>query len=400
MFRWVEMSLETLKRIKYQPDFEEALGRLPSKLSGLYDIIHSQINESETHARDVAIKILKWLLCSQRLLAAEELTAAVCIIDSGSSSDSDEDGESQTLPSSEENVILRLCRNLVVFDSGRQVFQFAHQSVREYLLQKPEYTLLEQHALAAERCLDVYRTESSSGDALKRMVQANNVLKAYAEIYWPVHYKYVDDDDYQRLKEKMSRFTGRLSQARKPYMEWISGLQSNPKYSPALSPNATDGWIMNYELWQNRGSRLGYRIFSAALAPETCLYVACAFGLSSLLKDCIPSRNPDGSGSLEVVYDKCLCIAVAEVHDKVVQLLLDHGADVNAKNERWATALHCASKWVDKDVAQLLLDHDANVNVENERLSTALHRVSDYDRKNVIQLLLNHDANVNVENER
>lgn len=35
MFRWVQMSLEALKRIKFLPDFKKALGQLPSELSGL-----------------------------------------------------------------------------------------------------------------------------------------------------------------------------------------------------------------------------------------------------------------------------------------------------------------------------------------------------------------------------
>jgi len=59
MFRWVKMSLETLSRIKFQPDFENALGRLSVKLSDLYDIIYTQIDQTQTYGRDVVIKTLK-----------------------------------------------------------------------------------------------------------------------------------------------------------------------------------------------------------------------------------------------------------------------------------------------------------------------------------------------------
>jgi len=43
MFRWVAMSLEYLQQIKFEPDFKQALGQLPTKLSDLYDSIHLQI---------------------------------------------------------------------------------------------------------------------------------------------------------------------------------------------------------------------------------------------------------------------------------------------------------------------------------------------------------------------
>ncbi len=162
MFRWVEISLEALSRIKFKPDFEEALGCLPFKLSGLYDIIHVQIDQTQTHGRDMAIKTLKWLLCAQRLLSVEELLVAVDAVDDESSSESDEDDRHREAGSLENN-ILRLCRNLVVLDSEQRTFRFAHQSFREYLLAKSEYTAMEQHALATAKCLDVYLTDPLPG---------------------------------------------------------------------------------------------------------------------------------------------------------------------------------------------------------------------------------------------
>lgn len=216
MFRWVEMSLEALKRIKFRPDFKKALGQLPSELSSLYDMIHAQIDQTETYGRDVAIQTLKWLLCAQRLLSAEELIAAVYRVDDDMSSDSDEDSElgSEQLRSP-ENDIIRVCRNLVVLDSEQSIFRFAHQSVREYLLKRPQYTDMEQHALATERCLDVYLTEPSQGSIAREMERQNIILKPYAEVYWPVHYKHAEDSTSDNLMKKVFRFTGQIQ--RRPH---------------------------------------------------------------------------------------------------------------------------------------------------------------------------------------
>lgn len=186
MFRWVEMSLEALKQTKFNKDFKKALGRLPSGLSGLYEIIHTQIYQTEIYGRDVAIITLKWLLCAQCLLSVDELIAAISVVyedDTEPSSDSDDDElRSEQVPSPEDDII-RLCRNLVIMDSEQKVFRFAHQSVREYLLSRPEYTVVEQHALATERCLDVYLAESWPGSITPKMVQQNHILKPYAKVY-------------------------------------------------------------------------------------------------------------------------------------------------------------------------------------------------------------------------
>ena len=43
---------------------------------------------------------------------------------------------------------------------------------------------------------------------------------------------------------------------------------------------------------------------------------------------------------------------------KVVQLLLDHGADINARGP-WGSALEAASGYGNEKVAQMLLEHGA-----------------------------------------
>lgn len=60
MFRWVEMSLETLRRIRFEKDFRKALGQLPPKLADLYDLVYKQIDETEPFGRDVAVHTFTW----------------------------------------------------------------------------------------------------------------------------------------------------------------------------------------------------------------------------------------------------------------------------------------------------------------------------------------------------
>ena len=86
----------------------------------------------------------------------------------------------------------------------------------------------------------------------------------------------------------------------------------------------------------------------------------------------------------------------------VVQYLLEHGADVDAQaNIDHSTPLHLASYWGGVKVAQLLLDHGANINVRDEKGRTQLHRTlinmeyefEDYNFDDM-QFLLDHGADV------
>ena len=384
MFRWVEMSLETLKRIKFLPDFKKALGQLPSELAGLYDIILSQIEQTEPYGQKVAIRTLCWLLCAQRLLSAEELIAAVCRLDDDISSDSDEDAESKPVGSPKDD-ILRLCRNLIVFDSEQDIFRFAHQSVREYLMKLSRYTIVEQHALATERCLEIYLTKSLQHPITREGKRQNTILKPYAEIYWPVHYKYVESSASVELKNKVLRFTDQIRGTLPPYVEWRSDIVQ--KYGN------DSRWRMNDKLQLDLDDRLGIRIIWAASHPDTLLALASAFGFSSFLD----AREPSSTSlneSLEIDYETntFLSFAAREGHNQVVQLLLDKGADVNTLE---GLALGEAALYGQTQILETLLDQGSiDTNDLPRYLMRALPNACSSGNVSTIRLLLERGADV------
>ena len=82
---------------------------------------------------------------------------------------------------------------------------------------------------------------------------------------------------------------------------------------------------------------------------------------------------------------------------KVVELLLEHGADVNAKGSDDGTALQAASYKGHEKVAELLLEHGADVNAEGGGYGTALQAASYNGHEKVAELLLEKGADVNAE---
>jgi ankyrin len=84
----------------------------------------------------------------------------------------------------------------------------------------------------------------------------------------------------------------------------------------------------------------------------------------------------------------------------LADLLLKHGADVDARSTDHCTPLHLSSCFGKVGIVQLLLDHGADVNAETEEGLTLLHQVSFgryellEDGVRVTELLLEHGAEV------
>lgn len=91
--------------------------------------------------------------------------------------------------------------------------------------------------------------------------------------------------------------------------------------------------------------------------------------------------------------DRPLHFASREGHAQVVRLLLAHGADVNAANDRGVTPMHRATQ-VGGPVFEVLLGAGADVRTADERGRTPLHWAATYPRLDVIAQLIDAGADV------
>jgi ankyrin repeat protein len=64
-------------------------------------------------------------------------------------------------------------------------------------------------------------------------------------------------------------------------------------------------------------------------------------------------------------------------HEKLAQVLLEHGADANAQDKERCTPLYWASQTGQLAVSQLLLNHGADVTAQCWNNQTALHQAKD-----------------------
>lgn len=121
---------------------KERLGKLPPTLKELYEDVHENfIQYSSNIEQALTRNVLAWLLCSQQPLKSKDFIAMVSVT------------SSKFLTDVSVDQILHLCCDFVVYDSELDVFRFAHLSVREFLEERPDYSVSIVNALACQSCI-------------------------------------------------------------------------------------------------------------------------------------------------------------------------------------------------------------------------------------------------------
>ena len=80
------------------------------------------------------------------------------------------------------------------------------------------------------------------------------------------------------------------------------------------------------------------------------------------------------------------CRASSYGDEKVVQILLSAGADVNAQGGEYGNALQAASRYGYEKVVQMLLSAGADVNAQGGEYGNALQAASSYGDEKVVQI--------------
>lgn len=93
-----------------------------------------------------------------------------------------------------------------------------------------------------------------------------------------------------------------------------------------------------------------------------------------------------------------IMLAAAEGHEEIVSMLIQGGADVNAKNELGRTSLMFSANYGFFEIAEMLLENGASTDdVANDETGwTAIIAASFNGHRNLVRLLLEHGADQNI----
>jgi len=110
-------------------------------------------------------------------------------------------------------------------------------------------------------------------------------------------------------------------------------------------------------------------------------------------------NGADVNAREQYMHKTALYNAARAGHGRIAKILLDHGADVNGRDRKGWAALHSAAVNGHESTVRLLLDHGADINGRDREGRTALHVAVDSRHRNAyqatIRLLLDRGADFN-----
>jgi Ankyrin repeats (3 copies)/Ankyrin repeats (many copies) len=83
--------------------------------------------------------------------------------------------------------------------------------------------------------------------------------------------------------------------------------------------------------------------------------------------------------------------------DKITEMLLQHKANVEVKDDEGKTPLHYAAIEGHSHIVEILFQHKAIVDVQDSEGKTPLHYAAIEGHSHIVEILLQHKANVNVQ---
>jgi len=369
--------LDALGRCLNRAMLRKALADLPPTLDATYERILCSIHNDYS---EYAVRILRWLAFSSRPLLVEEISEVVAI-----------DVERDPAFNSQEVLedpsdILTICSSLITLattensgmetsESTQRTVLLAHYSVKEYLI--------------SERC--------RQGRAKRYSIQETtcNEFLAKSCLGYLLQFQIPDSLSYRNIREfKLAWYSAKF---------WITHTQAVTKKTKALSRLAMKffstgegaylNWIRIYDIdepwkWSNF-----QRKFAEVPTP---LYYASQSGLTEIVSLLIVEAGADVNAQ-DGQYGTALQAASFEGHDKTVELLLSKGADVNAQGGELGTALQAASYGGYGKTVELLLSKGAEVNAQGGLYGTALQAASYGGYGKTVELLLSKGADVNAQ---
>ena len=415
-FRWVFCQLEVL-RYCLPPSVRRTLDELPESLDETYERVLKEIKKPN---RDHARRLLSCLVAAVRPLRVEEL-AEVLAVDY-------EDGEGipRLNPNwrweDEEQALLTSCSSLIaiVESSDSRVVQFSHFSVKEYLTSdrlttssgdvlRYNIALEASHTIIAQACMSALLRSDDSAE--QNGVEHISQLAEYAAENWVAHAK------YGNVSAGLQKAMEYLFDSDKPYFAaWrqLHDIDTDPLWNSNLtfhyfSPDSKSDAVPLYyaalcgfqdlvehlirKYPQHVNIHGGYYVtpLVAALAGEH-------FQIAKILRD-----NGAGPPNIRGYEDASPLHSAAYYGDlQMVQVLLEHKADIEAQDDSGETPLHYLSRDMGggrqisqlHKVSRLLLEHGADINARDDDLSTPLHIAAEYGKFEVVRVLLEHGASV------
>ena len=278
------------------------------------------------------------------------------------------------------HTVLSVCSSLLVIvepGSGSPVVQFAHFSVKEYLMSvqlaeakdtisRYHISMSAAHTIVARACLGVllHLDDNVTKDSLEKFP-----LAEYAAEHWVEHARF--EDVSLTVQDGMKRL-----------------------FDPSNSYLSIWVWLCDPKDTTNQSER-SERPGKASATP---LHYAALCGICDVVKFLILERSQDVNARGFDTKETPLLVASRNGHADVARLLLEHGADADARygdNDSNPTPLLLATENGYVEVARILLEYHADTEARAILGWSPLTVASLFVQVEIARALLEHGADVN-----
>ncbi len=205
-----------------------------------------------------------------------------------------------------------------------------------------------------------------------------------------------EEEYLQRTALQIAIEKGHLSTAEYLIKEAKADVNIGDKYNEtALHLAAGDGHIETVKLLCESGAQVDRKHEKYFL--RTPLQRASEEGHISTVEYLIKEAKADVNIA-DNFNDTALHLAAREGKSDIVNLLCEHGANIDGKGSEGRTALHWASICGDLSIVQCLVGRGASVNQQNDDGFTPLHDASRYGDVSIASLLLESGADAAIKN--
>jgi len=361
-YLWLYLIFDVIKRKITSHGTAKKVQRLTSSLpSTVYDAYEEILKKSSEP--EMAREVLHIIIAARRPLTVAEMNVALALATSDTCTSYDELDLQQD--DAFKSSLRDIC-GLFISIHDSKVY-LLHQTAREFLLRKPQGAISQtpgslpiwQHTIdeeAAEQLMARVCVSLLSFTVFVEDDITQNTFLEYSSQHWAAHYRLTQDC----ASNELSNLALRICKTNEAHFErWYS------IYSKVTDKEYSELVIL---------SKLGMHVLCEQLLARP-----------SLVK------------MLQEDYVRALYEASVQGYDKVVELLLGKGADVNAQGGKYGNALQAASVFGHDKVVELLLGKGANVNAQGGYYDNALHAASVEGHDKVVELLLGKGADVNAQ---
>jgi ankyrin repeat protein len=416
-FRWVFCQLEMLQNCLPQ-NVRRVLQELPTSLDETYERMLRDILKANP---DQAYRLLQCLTVATRPLRVDEL-AEILALNFDDANDGVPALHKDWRWDDERQGVLATCSSLIVvvdsydYSLGRmtRVVQFAHFSVKEFLtsdrltdikadVSRFHIHLEPAHTVVAQACLAIL-LHSDHDDGVKSI----SPLSDYAARHW------VDHAHFGNVSLRIEFGMRRLFDPAKPHFTaWLNSYNLDHEWTSFVRDDSSSSR-------SRRRPKPKFTSLGEDDAP-LCLYYAALCGVRDLIKYLI-IKYPQHLNAKVGLNKSPLAAALYRRHFQIADLLHQHGAvlpigangctllhaasadglvdvaqwllvgaDANAQDDDQRTSLHEASENGHVDIARLLIEHGADIHARDQNQLTPLHLTW---HPETAQLLIKHGADV------